>query len=98
MRPDVLNAIMAMAAAAFVCRVGGYFLMRYVRITPRVEAALRMIPVSLMAALLTVAAAKGGPAEWAGIGVALVVMALVRSDFAAIVASIAVVASFRAWL
>jgi uncharacterized membrane protein len=98
MRPDVLAAIAAMAVGAFLCRAGGYFLMRYVPITPRVEAALRMIPISLMASLLAVAALKGGPPEWAGILVALAVMAATRSDFAAIMGSIGTVAALRALL
>lgn len=95
MRPDVLVAILAMAAAAFLCRAGGYFLMRFVPITPRVEVALRTIPLAIFASMLAVAALKGGPAEWAGMAAAMVVMALARNDFAAIIAAIAVVAGLR---
>ena len=60
MRPDVLAAILAMAVAAFLCRAGGYFLMRYVPITPRVEVALRMIPMAIVASMLAVAARMAG--------------------------------------
>lgn len=95
MRPDVFAAIMAMAAAAFICRAGGYFLMRYVPITPRVEVALRMIPMAIVASMLAVAAVRGGPPEWAGIAAAMVTMAIVRNDFAAILAGIATVAGLR---
>ncbi|MEQ1614370.1 MAG: AzlD domain-containing protein [Hyphomicrobiaceae bacterium] len=95
MRPDVLAAILAMAVAAFLCRAGGYFLMRYVPITPRVEVALRMIPMAIVASMLAVAATRGGPPEWAGIAAAMATMAAVRNDFAAILAGIATVAGLR---
>ncbi len=95
MRPDVLAAILAMAVAAFLCRAGGYFLMRYVPITPRVEVALRMIPMAIVASMLAVAATRGGPPEWAGIAAAMATMAVVRNDFAAILAGIATVAGLR---
>ena len=35
-----LLALAGMAVASYACRVGGYFLMGYVQLTPRVEAAL----------------------------------------------------------
>jgi uncharacterized membrane protein len=95
MRPDVLAAIAAMAAAAFLCRAGGYFLMRYVPITPRLEVGLRMIPMALVASILAVSASKGGPPEWVGIAVALATMAATRSELGSIVAGIAVVAALR---
>lgn len=95
-RPDVLGAILAMAAAAYLCRAGGFFLMRFVRLTPRVEAALRAIPVALVASILVVAAVKGGPPEWAGIAAAMVAMVATRNDFAAMVAGVGVVAVLRA--
>jgi uncharacterized membrane protein len=98
MRPDVLAAILAMAAAALACRLGGYFLMRYVRLTPRVEAFLRTIPVALTASILAVAAMKGGPAEWVGIVVALVAMLISRQEFAAVIGGVATVAALRAVL
>lgn len=98
MRPDVMITILAMAAAAFACRAGGYFLMRYVPITPRVEVALRMIPVSIIASMLAVTASKGGPPEWAGIAAALATMATLRSDLAAIIAGLVTVALLRQML
>jgi uncharacterized membrane protein len=98
MRNDVVVAILAMAAAAFACRAGGFFLMRFVPITPRIEAGLRMIPIALVAAILSVAALKGGPPEWAGIVAALVAMAATRSDLAAIAAGVVCVAALRSML
>jgi uncharacterized membrane protein len=95
MRPDVLAAIVAMAAAAFACRAGGFFLMRYVPMTPHLEAGLRMIPMALVASILAVTAGKGGPPEWAGLIAALATMAVTRSELASILIGIAAVAAMR---
>jgi uncharacterized membrane protein len=94
-RPDVLAAILAMAAAAYLCRAGGFYLMRFVALTPRVEATLCAIPVALVASILAVAAVKGGPPEWAGMFAAMLSMVVTRNDFAAMVAGVGVVAVIR---
>jgi len=39
-----LLALVGMALASFACRISGFLLMGYVRITPRVEAALKAVP------------------------------------------------------
>ena len=36
MRPEVIAAILSMGVVAYGCRVGGFFLMRYVPLTPAV--------------------------------------------------------------
>lgn len=96
-QPDVAAAIAAMFLASYLCRLGGFFLMRYVRITPRVEAWLRAIPVALMGAVLAPVAVRGGPPEWAGLAVALGVMRLTGNDFLSAILAIFVVAALR-WL
>jgi uncharacterized membrane protein len=96
-RIDVAAAIVAMCLASYFCRLGGYFLMRYVRITPRVEAWLRAIPVALMGAVLAPVAVRGGPPEWAGLAVALGTMRATGNDFLSAIAAMATVASLR-WL
>ncbi len=96
-RIDVAIAIATMCLASYLCRLGGYFLMRYVRITPRVEAWLRAIPVALMGAVLTPVAVRGGPPEWAGLAVALGMMRATGNDFLSAIMAIAAVAGLR-WL
>lgn len=95
MRPDVLLAIAIMCVASNLCRLAGFFLMRYVAITPGVEAWLRSIPMALIGAVLGPVAAKGGPPEWAGLAVALGLMRLTNNDFLAMVAAVLVVAATR---
>jgi|SRR6185295_11438560 len=98
MRADVLAAILGMGAATYLCRAGGYFLMRYVAITPAVEAWLRAIPIALFGAILGPAAVNGGPPEWIGLAVVLAVMRLTGNDFAGAIAGVAAVAGLRALL
>jgi uncharacterized membrane protein len=96
MRADVAAAILAMGAATFLCRAGGYFLMRYVAITPAVEAWLKAIPVALFGAILGPAAVNGGLPEWIGLAAVLAVMRVTGNDFAAAVVGVTTVAALRA--
>ena len=95
-RPDVLVAILMMGVASHFCRVAGYFLMRYVAITPRVEAWLRALPIALMGAILGPVAANGGPAEWTGLAVSIGLMRATGNDFLSVLAAVLAVASVRA--
>ena len=94
-RPDALAAILLMGLASYACRAGGFFLMRYVTMTPRVEAWLKAIPVALIGAILGPIAANGGPPEWLGMATAILVMRTTGNDFVSVVASVAVVAVTR---
>jgi uncharacterized membrane protein len=94
-RPDALTAILLMGLASYACRAGGFFLMRYVTVTPRVEAWLKAIPIALVGAILGPVAVNGGPAEWLGLVAAILLMRVTGSDFAAVVGSIALVVVVR---
>ena len=96
MRADVLAAILLMGLSSYACRVGGYFLMRYVAMTPRVEAWLRAIPIALIGAILGPVAANGGPPEWLGLAAAIGVMRATGNEFLSAVAAMAAVAAMRA--
>jgi uncharacterized membrane protein len=96
LRPDAFAAILLMGFASYACRAGGYFLMRYVSVTPRVAAWLKAIPIALIGAILGPVAANGSPAEWLGLGTAIAMMRLTGNDFVGVVASVAVVAIGRA--
>jgi len=93
--PDALAAILLMALATYLCRVGGFYLMRFVRITPRVEAGLKALPIALMGAVLGPIAFNGGPAEWIGLAVAVVLMRFAGNEFIAVLGAIASVALLR---
>ena len=92
-----LLALAGMALASFACRISGFLLMGYVTITPRVEAALKAIPLSVMVGIVTPAATSGKLPELLALLAVGVVMKLVRNDLAAAVAGAATVAGAR-WL
>lgn len=66
LRPDVLAAILAMAAATFLCRAGGYAILRAARPPPFVEAMLRALPGPLFVAYVAPAVLGGGAATALG--------------------------------
>lgn len=97
-RPEILTAIAVMCLAAYCCRASGFFLMRYVTITPRLRTALQALPMSLVMSVIAVGAVKGGLPEWLGLATAFSIMAFLRSETLAILLSVAVVALTRAVL
>jgi uncharacterized membrane protein len=94
-RPDVLQTILLLGVATYGCRAGGFFLMRYVTITPRVETWLRSIPIALIGALLGPIAVTGGPPEWLGLAAAIALMYFTSNEFFSAISACAVVAVVR---
>ena len=88
-------AVLGMAVASYACRVGGFLLMGWVPITPRLEAALRAMPIGVMTGIVAPYVAAGRPPEIAGLVAVAVAMKLTRSDIVAAVAGAAVVAVGR---
>jgi branched-subunit amino acid transport protein len=64
LRMDVLLAILGMAAVTFLCRAGGYAVLRVVRPPPFVEAMMRNIPGPLFAAYVALALSRMDYAGW----------------------------------
>jgi uncharacterized membrane protein len=89
-------AIAAMAAMTYLVRVGGFWMMGHVSITPRVHRMLDALPGSVVAAIILPVVAKNGlPALLAVIAV-IAVMMVRRNDFIAIGIGLAVAALSRA--
>lgn len=86
-----------MAAAAFLCRVAGFTLMRLVPVSPRVEAALRATPLAVMAGITALAVQAGGLAEALALGSVVGLTLILRSDVAAALSGVVVVAVLR-WI
>lgn len=93
---DFSLLLFAMAIAAYACRALGFFAMRYVPMTGRVEAALKATPVSVMAGITALAAYNGGPPEWTAIGVVIGLMRLTGNDIIAAFGGIVAIALMRA--
>lgn len=90
-------ALLGMALASYACRAAGYVLMGWLPITPRLESALRAMPIGVMTGIVAPSIAAGRPPELAGLLMVGVVMKLTGSDIAAAVAGAAAVAAGR-WL
>ena len=97
-RPEVFHAIALLGLASLACRLSGFFLMRYVSITPRVDAWLRAIPIALIGAVLGPIAINGGPPEWLGLIAAIGLMYFTMNEFVAAIGACAAVAAVRAAL
>lgn len=93
---DFAVLLVAMGLASFSCRAAGFFAMRYVALTPRLEAALRATPIAVMTGIVMIALMRGGPAEWAGCLTAILAMRLSGRDILGAFAGVAVVAALRA--
>jgi branched chain amino acid efflux pump len=89
-------AIGLMGLATYACRFSGYALMGRVRITPRVERALRALPGSIVVATVLPLAAGSGPSAALALVAAVAAMKLARTEFAALAAGLATATLARA--
>jgi uncharacterized membrane protein len=94
--PAVVIAILAMAAATYLTRAGGYWLMGYVNLTPRVRKMLEASPGAVIVATVLPLVARDGAAAAAAVVTGAVVMYLLRRDYLAVFAGMAVAAAVRA--
>ena len=98
LRAELALMLLALALAAYACRVGGFWLMRFVAVTTRVRATLAAAPLAVMLGIVTPAALRGGAHEWIGLAATFAAMRLWKSDLAAMFAGIAGIAAARALL
>lgn len=61
--PNVFLAIVAMAAATVLTRIGGLVLIRFIAIGPQQKRALEAIPPAVLMAVIAPTALATGPAE-----------------------------------
>ena len=95
--PDFLIPVAALAVASFLCRAGGFMMMRYVRITSRMESALKAVPLAVMIGIVMPVAAAGRPPELVALVAVAVAMKLWKNELVAALAGLVVVAAGR-WL
>lgn len=92
---NVLLAIAVMAAVTVAMRLGGFWLLGYVEVTPRVRRMLDALPGSVIAAAVLPVAAQGGAVAILAIAAAMLAMVLTRSDIVAVLIGVAVAAMAR---
>lgn len=95
-RSDVMLAFAVMAAVTIASRLGGFWLMGYVNVTPRVRRMLNALPGSIIVAAALPVAINGGPVVIFAIVAALAIAIVLRNDFVAVIVGMAVAALARA--
>src|SRR4029078_6725709 len=92
---DALTILAVMALAAAICRGGGFWLMRFVPLTPRVHAALNAIPIAVLMGIMAPALLHGAIPEGAAVVATASVVKAGGNDLLAILAGLATVALLR---
>jgi uncharacterized membrane protein len=95
-RPEVMLAIAVMTAVTVTMRLGGFFLMRYVPVTPRVRRMLDALPGSVIMAAVLPVVAEGGLVAALAVLTGMAAMVVVRNDLAAVIVGVGVAALMRA--
>ena len=84
-----------MAVVSFSSRAGGFWLMRFVSITPPLEAALRATPLAVMVGIVVPAAARGSLPELAALVAILISMRMFGNDLVSSLIGVTTVAILR---
>ena len=88
-------AIVGMAIATLLTRIGGFWMMSYVTVSPRLERFLRHTAGGVLVAIVTAAAVKGDLAMWLGLGAAVAAMLILRKSMTAILIGMALASALR---
>ncbi len=90
-----LVAILVMAAITYVMRIGGFWLMSHVTLTPRVRRMLDALPGSMVAAIVLPIIAKSGAIAAVAVVAAGAAMILSRNAMLAIAIAVVLAALGR---
>ncbi|MES2751286.1 MAG: AzlD domain-containing protein [Pseudomonadota bacterium] len=96
LRSDVIIAFAVMTAVTVASRLGGFWLMGYVNVTPRVRRMLDALPGSIIVAAALPVAVNGGPVVLFAIGAAVAITIIRRNEFVAVITGMVVAALARA--
>ena len=96
LRWDVLAAILAMAVASYLCRAGGYAVLRMLRPPRFVQAMLQHMPGAIFMAFLAPALAHGGWGAWLAAAATVATQAALGRLAVSIVAGVGALWLFRA--
>jgi uncharacterized membrane protein len=96
LRSDVMIAFAVMTAVTVASRLGGFWLMGYVNVTPRVRRMLDALPGSIIVAAALPVAVNGGPIVMFALAAAITVSVIRRNDFLAVATGMLVAATARA--
>lgn len=88
--------LLAMLLAVYVMRAGGFWMLGRFPIGPRLRRMLDAMPGAVITATVAPILITGGISAWLAVATAAVTMILLRNDFAAVIAGVAVAAAMRA--
>lgn len=88
-------AILGMAVATLLTRVGGFWMMSYITVSPKLERFLRHMAGGVLIAIVVAAAMKGDPAMWAGLAAAITAMLILRKSMTAILIGMVIAIGWR---
>lgn len=92
-----LVVIVLMTITVYLTRITGYWLIGRFVIGPRLRRMLDALPGAIIAATVAPSLVQGGPRAILALAATLVVMIVVRKDFFAVVAGVAVAAAAFAY-
>lgn len=92
-----LIAIAAMTAMTMLMRTGGFWLMGYVPLTPRIRRMLEALPGAVVAALVLPIVAKNGLPAFLGVATVIAAVAYRCNAFVALAIAVAAAALARAY-
>lgn len=96
LRSDVMLAFAVMTAVTVAARLGGFWLMGYVNVTPRVRRMLDALPGSIIVAATLPLAINGGLVVIFALASAVVVTLIRRNEFLAVAVAMIVAGLARA--
>jgi len=96
LEPMILLALVVMALTTALMRVGGFWLMGRLPITPRVRRALETLPGAIVAAIVVPIVAKIGPVALLAVIAAAAAMIIRRNELLAVAAGVGVAVIARA--
>lgn len=88
-------ALVSMACATYLCRLGGVWLMDHLPPTPPLRRALNALPGSIIVATVVPLGVMGGPEALIALAVAMLVMFKFRRDVLALAAGMVTVTLLR---
>jgi branched-subunit amino acid transport protein len=91
----IMIVVAAMALITLALRTTGFWMMRYVPMTPAIQRMLDALPGSIIAAAVLPVVVQGGRVAWFAVLSAMLAMWLTRSDFVAVIVGMGVAALVR---
>jgi uncharacterized membrane protein len=90
-----IGAVLLLTVVTVATRFSGVWIMSFVEITPRIEAFLRYLAVSVLISIVVPATLNASPRIWLAVAAAAVTMIVTSSAVGAMLAGVAVAAAAR---